>query len=221
MPRTTIACLVLLAASPALAEGPAGIWNITQTRSPDGKKYEGVVNVKPVNEDVLLLAWQTSAGEYGGLGFHKAGRLFAGYGPGTEFGVAIYKIGKDGTLVGKVARPEALESGIGTEEAAGGTKGKLEGTYTLTGTEPGGAGAYTGRLTVEKVGQRFEVTWRKGDETVGGVGMRAGDHFVAAWGKGCGVVVYELKDGNARGQWAMAGEQTGLGVENLKRNDAK
>ncbi|WP_411035869.1 hypothetical protein [Shinella sp. BYT-45] len=93
-----------------------------------------------------------------------------------------------------------------------------EGTYAMTGTNPGDKSPYEGVVVVRKTGETYAVTWRFGaDETQGiGVLTPASDRIFAVSydaGNGHGIALYERQgDGSWYGTWSSAGGKS-LGTE--------
>jgi hypothetical protein len=195
-----------------------GTWRIAEARSGDGKNYTGTVVIQSVGQ-IHTLFWQTSTGNRSGIAFFEDGRLFVGWGTDEETGsgIVIYKIAQDGTLDGKwTASYTAGE--IGTEKATGGTPGKIEGDYQVTGTNPGSSGRYRGVLNIRKTGETYQLSWAAGT-SFRGVGVRSGDWLVVGWGQNStrfGVTDYAINGDKANGRWASF-NQPSLGVENLVR----
>ena len=92
------------------------------------------------------------------------------------------------------------------------------GTYSVSGSNPGGGGAYTGTATVEKTGATYKVTWDiggtqfigtgPGDSRFLGVGYRTGDNS--------GLALYSPEGDDWVGVWTYAGG-TELGKEKWTR----
>lgn len=82
----------------------------------------------------------------------------------------------------------------------------ISGNYTVTGQNEGGGGNYVGDLTVTKRGEVYQFSWKSGDRTYDGVGVQAANSVGVAYtegtdGKGCGVVLYQIKpDGTLEGK---------------------
>ena len=93
-----------------------------------------------------------------------------------------------------------------------------EGTYDMTGTNPGDNGPYEGIVEVKKTGETYAVTWRFGaDETLGiGTLARGSERtFAVSYdaGDGHGIALYELQgDGTWAGVWSSMGGEA-LGTE--------
>lgn len=94
---------------------------------------------------------------------------------------------------------------------------EISGNYTVSGQNEGGGGNYAGDLTVTKRDEVFQFSWKSGDKTYDGVGVQAGNSVGVAFtegsdGKGCGVVLYQIKpdgtlDGKA-GYWGVNESET-------------
>ena len=88
----------------------------------------------------------------------------------------------------------------------------ISGSYTITGQNEGGGGDYNGELTVAKRDQVYQFSWKSGEKIYDGVGVQSGNSVGVSFtegsdGKGCGVVLYQIKpdgslDGKA-GYWGV------------------
>ena len=93
-----------------------------------------------------------------------------------------------------------------------------EGTYAMTGTNPGDKSPYEGVIEVKKTGETYAVTWRFGTDETKGVGTltRGSDKTLAVSydaGESHGIALYELQgDGSWSGVWSSMGGET-LGTE--------
>lgn len=93
-----------------------------------------------------------------------------------------------------------------------------EGTYDMTGTNPGDHSPYQGIVEVKKTGDTYAVVWRFGaDEThgIGALTTTSGQTFAVSYdaGKGHGIALYELQgDGSWSGTWSNMGGKS-LGTE--------
>lgn len=210
------AMLVCLEPLPVV-DDVAGTWNITDAKLLGGNSYTGTVAIAKqgsVHNGLYNIDWKTSAGDYSGLGFHQDGELFIGWGT-KDYGVVLYTIG-NGTLDGQWTGTD-MQNSIATEQASGGTAGKVEGTYKVSGKHLNGA--YKGTLVITKTGEVYQLkSTIDGGKSVTGVGLRSGDKLAVGWGigGGFGVVHYTFNGKTATGQWALPNESK-LGTENLKR----
>lgn len=92
-----------------------------------------------------------------------------------------------------------------------------EGTYDMTGTNPGDRSPYKGIVEVEKTGETYAVTWRFGADETHGIGTLTSSENVFAVsygsGKSHGIALYELQgDGAWSGTWSTIGGKA-LGTE--------
>lgn len=93
-----------------------------------------------------------------------------------------------------------------------------EGTYAMTGTNPGDNSAYEGVIEVRKTGETYAVTWRFGADETKGIGTlaRGSDKTLAVSydaGQSHGIALFELQgDGSWSGVWSSMGGET-LGTE--------
>jgi hypothetical protein len=90
----------------------------------------------------------------------------------------------------------------------------ISGDYTVSGQNEGGGGDYAGDLKVAKRDQVYQFSWTSGDKTYDGVGVQGGNSVGVAFtegtdGKGCGVVLYQIKpDGTLEGKAGYWGVNT-------------
>jgi hypothetical protein len=90
----------------------------------------------------------------------------------------------------------------------------ISGDYTVSGQNEGGGGDYAGELKVSKRDQVYQFSWTSGGKTYDGVGVQGGSSVGVAFtegtdGKGCGVVLYQIKpDGTLEGKAGYWGVNT-------------
>jgi len=98
--------------------------------------------------------------------------------------------------------------------------GDVAGTYTGSGSNPGGAGTYDCEVVIAKTGGVYSVQWYFGGALgYDGVGILKSGLFCVGFASpdGYGVVVYDVKtDGSLDGVWTMVGSEE-LGTETLKK----
>lgn len=211
------------AASPApasLADQPSieGVWKIAKARALDGTSYSGTVQFTKQG-DRYLATWQTTAGTYSGFGLGRGNKLCVGWGA-ESVGVGFYKIDGRGTLNGKwMVTATRAEQSDGVENATGGTPGKLEGHYLVTGLNPGAQKPYAGQLDLTRTGDTYQMHWKVTNGSNTGIGIEVDDDLYAAWGDkdhAVGVVSYTFEGKGAKGVWTLGGESE-TGTENLVR----
>lgn len=191
-----------------------GNWKISSAKAPNGATYTGTVAIAPMRA-THQLSWQTSGGNYTGVGIRQGNALYAGYGINIDYGVVVYDLQADGSLSGVWATNKS--GGMtGTEQVAGGKA--LNGTYAITGTNAGNNAPYKGTLTIQKTGATYRLTWKTGNVSYNGIGLLDGSKLVVGWGFGnaFGVVRYAMNGNAAQGIWAMGGGQA-IGTENLAK----
>jgi hypothetical protein len=201
--------LTLFSSAHVLAEDAfSGTWKITDAHTLGGKPYTGTVRIASIGA-VYELKWNTSAGNYLGLGLADGNKLCTGWG-GKNFGVVLYKINGDGTLTGRWTIPGANEA-EGTEEATGGKAGEVEGEYSITGKNPGGKGGYAGKLLIKKTGDTYQLRWTiPGSQPYLGVGLRVGDSLHVGWSttkESYAVISYSFDGSTAEGLWTVGGSE--------------
>lgn len=202
------------AAAAGQAADPSGSYAITSSTNPGGAAgYKGSTNITRTG-DVYDVAWTIpGTPPYTGVAVLSGSILGVGWGMGTRYGVAVYKV-SGGTLTGKWAT-KGSGGRAGTEVLEG--PAGLSGAYKITtGTSPDGK-SYTGSVSIMPSGDTYAVKWTLPTESYGGVGIKEGDTLVVGWGeegKGAGVVSYQVSGGTLNGKWATPGG-TQLGTEVL------
>ena len=204
----------------SLADQPSieGIWKIAKSRALDGTSYSGTVQFLKQGERYLA-TWQTTAGTYSGVGLVRGNKLCVGW-SAESFGVVFYKVDGRGTLNGKwIVTGTSAELSDGVENATGGTPGKLEGHYLVTGLNPGSQAPYAGELDITRTGATYQMHWKVDKSSYTGVAIEVDDELFAAWGDkdhAAGVVSYTFEGKGAKGVWTLGGESE-TGTENLVR----
>lgn len=189
-----------------------GNWKITKSFDLNGTSYQGAINFSKKGAGYHL-QWNTNAGSYQGIALKNGNNLFVGWGNST-YGVAAYKINKDGTLSGKWMASEGNASG--TENLSGGKPNVIEGAYQVNGAM--GEKAYQGTLSIKKTGTTYQIDWQLKPAGQKGVGIIVGDYLVVGWGFGTsfGVVNYTKKGNKMLGRWSI-GAADREGIENLEK----
>jgi hypothetical protein len=204
--------------TPAASSGIAGNYKIASATNPGGAGgYAGTVQVAPQG-DHFTIAWTiANAPAFKGVGIVEGSTLGVGWGTGTNYGVAVYKV-DGGTLTGKWAT-YANQGKAGTESLSG--PAGLNGEYKIVAsTTPGTGKAYAGTVTIAPKGTAYSVTWKLPNETYSGVGILSGNVLVVGWGTGggeAGAVSYNIAGGKLDGKWAQPGGSA-LGTEVLQKN---
>ncbi|MVM33082.1 hypothetical protein GO755_23780 [Spirosoma sp. HMF4905] len=200
---------IMLTAQTLLAQD--GTWRIEKAQLPDGKSYNGSLNISRVGQS-FGVDWKTTAGNYSGLGLMADGKLFVGYGLNSGYGIVVYKTNTAAQRIEGVWTASGLDGATGTETLTG-----RDGNYDLVGTNPDGR-PYRGKLTLQKTGDTFQAQWQVGNGVYNGVGFMSGDYLVIGYGPGqaFGTVEYVMTGNRARGRWAMGGGSQ-FGVENITR----
>jgi hypothetical protein len=86
------------------------------------------------------------------------------------------------------------------------------GSFQVSGTNPGGGGAYQGTVSVTPTGDTFRVVWHVGDSTVTGTGLWVDEKFCVGF-QGNSIAVYTDQGGGVwAGHWAN-GTDTQVGTE--------
>lgn len=196
------------------AHAQDGNWKISNAKAPNGSTYKGSVAIAKLR-NVHQLSWQTSGGNYTGVGIAKGSALYAGYGINIDYGVVVYELKADGSLDG-VWTTNKSGGTTGTEKVMGGKA--LNGTYEITGTNAGSNSSYKGTLSIRKSGTVYSLTWKVGTTAYNGIGILDGNTLAVGWGFGAafGVVGYHINANAAKGVWAMGGGNA-TGIEDMTK----
>ncbi len=214
-------------ANPRKGDGPsvAGSWKIKEAANLVGEAYGGAVEMRASSTGVVDLDWRDEQRRIvqTGVGLVRDGHLLAAWGVVPAYGLCLYKLLPEGTMEGQWTINGAAGR-LGTETATEGTPGKLEGKYSIRGTNLVGGGEYRGSLSIVRLGETYAVTWTVPEGSYHGIGLRHGDYLVIAWSvenaAGYGIVDYKLQGDSAEGRWTMI-NQTQLSFEVLERDSQK
>ena len=206
--------------SATVAKDPIeGMWTITEAKTLQGGSYSGTVQFFKQG-DRYQVTWQTGAGIYSGVGLARGNKLCVGWSD-RPFGVVFYKIGNDGTLNGTWAvTGAAADQSDGMEKAVGGTPGKIEGEYSIIGSNPGSKNRYGGKLTITRTGETYQVQWNVNNSVTTGVALQIDGDLYAAFGNkdhAYGVVAYEFEGERAKGRWTLGGESQSAKEDLIKQ----
>lgn len=214
MNRSMRVGLFLLAALATVAVGlpderdPSGEWKIIT----EGQKGTVTITKAPRGAHRFALSWQTSQGDYEGIGLRRDGHLYASWGQGAN-GVMVWRREGNHWSCDWIHKTQAEER-LGSETVRG---TELAGQHSFEGTHPNG-NAYTGTVRIEKTGDTYKFDWTVGDRQYVGVGIESGDKLVVAFGLGnFGCMDYDLgRDAEMEGRWA-ARTDTRISTERLQR----
>lgn len=200
-----------------------GRWEITEGKDINGNQYTGTVEItaRDQADQLYSLEWNTSEGEFSGLGFLQDDHLFFGWAPkGEIYGVILYRIQSDGTLEGKWTYSNTADQVIGQETATKEGDDDLEGRYRVAGEDI--EGEYEGSLEIRRSGDTYQFDWSVDNQTLRGVGLRSDDWLIVGWGPQdkIGVLDYKIKEDKATGRWTILG-QSELGVDKIRHERAR
>lgn len=186
---------------------------MTASNPGGGGGYSGSVAIAK-RGDMYSIDWTIAhTPPYHGIGIVEGNLFGVGWGMGSAYGVAVYKV-KGGTLQGKWATSTTQKS-AGVEDLSG--PAGLNGTYNITkGIVGDGGKPYTGTVAIKPSGTVYSVEWKTPGSDYSGVGILQGDVFIVGWGtegKGAGAVAYTVND-KLDGKWATPGGSA-LGTEVL------
>ena len=93
-----------------------------------------------------------------------------------------------------------------------------EGTYDMTGVNPGNGTKYSGIVVVQRTGDTFQVAWTVNRQQIIGIGIGKSDYLAVSYRSGntIGVAVYSQSEDGWIGLWAPGGSRE-LGSETWKR----
>lgn len=201
-------------ASAGQAADPSGSYAISSSTNPGGAPgYTGSTTITR-SGDIHDVTWTIpNTPPYTGVAVLSGSTLGVGWGMGSRYGVAVYKV-SGGQLSGRWAT-KGSGARAGTEVLDG--PAGLNGAYKITsGSAPDGK-SYTGTVSITPTGETYAVKWTLPSDSYSGVGIKQGDTLVVGWGeagKGAGVVSYEVSASTLNGKWATPGG-TQLGTEIL------
>ena len=100
-----------------------------------------------------------------------------------------------------------------------GARADPDGTYRITGTNPGNGSTYSGTVEVRRTDDTFQVTWRVDGRTIIGIGIGKRDYLAVSYPSGnqVGLAVYTPSDDGWTGIWAPGGSHQ-LGRETWTRS---
>lgn len=178
----------------------SGLYKLSGTNENGGAAYDGMLTI--ANEkDGYKFSWQTARQKYNGVGVQfgdVVAATFSEWSDGAGCGVALYRIGPDGLLNGRIAT--FGEYTFGTERAERLEGNSFAGKYNVRGTTNYGK-AYDGTIDVKKDGMGYGFTWKTGATSVG-FGIWKGDHAaIGTGGPECSFAVYKIEgDGDLDGR---------------------
>lgn len=186
----------------------SGNYNVAGTNE-DGAAYQGTLQVLK-HGSVYQFRW-LAGNQYDGVGIINGNTAAVAYtdgASGTGCGVVIYRTLANGTLDGVWGTWGVNQSGTETAVRASGSP--MNGSYNVTGTNPGG-GAYKATLSIVPQGAGYEFKWSNNSS---GFGVKQGNTIsVGFGGTQCAWVAYEIKPGGVLdGIWGSYGS-TRTGTE--------
>ena len=98
---------------------------------------------------------------------------------------------------------------------------EIEGTYNVTGINPGNRVKYSGTVLVQRTGDTFQVIWAFNSQRIIGVGIGKNDYLAVSYrlGENIGVAVYTPSGDGWVGIWAPGGGRE-LGSEAWVRSQS-
>jgi hypothetical protein len=223
-------CLSALSCGPDLSDSQArptpdpanselelsGVYSIEGSAEHEKDPYKGILTVTN-QEDVYKFEWQTNRSRHGGVGVQMGDAVAATYaqsGNGKGCGVALYRIGSDGSLDGSIANWG--EFTFGSEKAERVEGNTFEGKYNVTGTTNDGQ-PYEGTIKVEKNGGGYQFTWDTGRERLG-YGIWRGDRAAISFGGyNCLFAIYQVRGARSLDGYWGSQRDIGFGTETAKR----
>lgn len=204
--------------APSASKNIAGEYDATGTNPGGTGKYKAALTVTP-HDDVYQFTWVSGKNSYDGVGVmtdNEVAVSFTDGGSGKGCGVALYKIGSDGTMDAKNGYwgSNTMETEHATRKTGSGSD--LDGVYDITGKNPDGK-EYKGTLTVIQSGEGYTFDWDAGT-AVSGFGVKAGKYVAVGFGgKQCSFVGYDVEsDGTLNGKWGSFGARQ-IGTEIAKK----
>lgn len=201
----------------------AGSWDVLEATLPNSQAgYTGTITIRP-NRHVFDLTWAITAGQYVGIGLSTGAHLLVSCGEQwAGLGIALYKAHYGSSVSVSWSSPE-LQGELGSGEFTSPFHGSFEGERQLIQSLPDGSlyGQWT--LNIQKTGNVFAVTWRKG-ETVhfNGLGLEINDGLAVGWYSDISQLAFldytpdPTSPDRLLATWALGGF-TSLGTEILAR----
>jgi hypothetical protein len=159
-----------------------GSWDVQEATLPNAQSgYTGTITIRP-NHHVFDLIWAITAGQYVGIGLSTGPHLLVSCGEQRAgLGIALYKTRYGSSVSVSWSSPE-LQGELGSGEFTSPFHGSFESEHQLIQFLPDGSlhGQWT--LNIQKTGDVFAITWRKG-ETVHftGLGLEIDDGIAVGW----------------------------------------
>jgi hypothetical protein len=189
-----------------------------QGQYPNGKSYQGLVQVVDYGPAQAVLWKLSDGGAYEGLAIQNGDVLGSAYANGKiPFGLVVYRI-SGGTLDGRWLDSSKPKAALGRETLQG--PADLAGEYRITlGENRDETTNYSGTVIIKPDGNTFILAWMVPKLAYIGRGVRVGDVLVVAYSHDPkhipGVVAYKAGgSGRLDGVWA-AGNSARTGVETL------
>jgi hypothetical protein len=134
-----------------------GIWPILDAKNALGQSYTGTMEIYALPKGSHGLRWETSAGEYEGIGMAINGQLYLAFGTTAGYGLAVYTAQEEELIANFTGH--GFRGDIGHERilACPGFD-HLEDIFALKGWQPDGV-SYEGKIAFSAYGEVFLVTW--------------------------------------------------------------
>ena len=194
----------------------SGVYKVSGADEMNGNPYEGILTVTN-QEDAYRFIWETNRSRHSGVGVQMGDAVAVTYADsagGKGCGVALYKIGSDGSLDGKIAKWGEFR--FGAEKAIHVEGKNFDGKYSVAGTTNEGK-KYEGTIEVQKNGKGYQFKWHTETESVG-FGIWRGDHAAISFGgTKCSFALYKVVSRRSlEGQWGSQ-RVVAFGTETAKR----
>ncbi|MBP6003302.1 MAG: hypothetical protein KA746_07700 [Pyrinomonadaceae bacterium] len=202
--------------APPTEQELSGVYSVEGANENSGARFDGTLTVENA-ESGYRFKWQTSKGNYNGVGVQLGDAVAVTYAKGSDgkdCGVALYKISSDGVLDGRVATWG--EYTFGTERATRVEGSNFDGKYKVTGTRNYGK-QYEGSIDVTRNGSGYQFDWNTGGRSTG-FGIWRGDRAAIGFGGyQCSFMLYKVEaGGKLEGRWGSQ-RSVGFGTETAKR----
>jgi hypothetical protein len=209
----------------ALKNFAPGAYTIDIYHSQDATNYRGAVTIAKMG-DVFAVDFKFNQGDpLQGVGVQRGDELWIAVGPANTVGLAVYTIA-GGKLTGTWYNASGKPDTFGSENLTGSET--LGGSYKITDAKaPITHAAYTGTLTVDSTGKKFDggvpiytTAWDLGGYKAKGVGFAAQKSLAVATSTAPEFFIMHLKispkDGLLNGQSFSMGSSAGFW--SLKKN---
>ncbi|MEP6947181.1 MAG: hypothetical protein ABJA02_14770 [Acidobacteriota bacterium] len=204
------------AASAPAEKEISGTYAVTGSAEHGADPYEGSLTITNQG-DTYKTDLQTARFRRTGAGVQYGDALamtMSEAGKGSGCGVALYKIGPNGGMDGRVAAWGGTE--YASEHAQQTADSNFDGKYTVTGKSADGA-PYEGTIDVKKTLTGYQFTWHTGTDVVGYGIWRGSTAAISFGGPQCYFALYDIKSTSLLDGFTGGGGSFAFGTESAQK----